>query len=73
MPALVQATKDFNLSFKFQADRTLRHLLDGGSAQAVGAFAAGCSDQELVKFVKDYAKRIISQLSADSDNEQDKW
>jgi hypothetical protein len=74
MPALIQATTDINLSNKYVADRALKYLLDGGSAQGVNAFISACDQPDQVKFVKDYTKKILAHLPEDSDNEGDsRW
>jgi hypothetical protein len=76
MPALMAATRDINLSVKYVADRALKYLLDGGSQQGVNAFVTSCeqSQQDQIKFVKDYSKKILAGLPEDSDNEGDsRW
>ena len=49
------------------------YLLDGGSNTALTSFASSCSDADTVRFVRDYAKRVLARQSADSDDEADRW
>ena len=76
VPPLVKALQDLNIRVKYAAERALRHLLDGGSAASVTAFesgAAAAGNGDLVKFVRDYSRNTLSRMSAESDQEGDKW
>ncbi len=83
--------KDINIQVKYIAERALKHLSEGGAtggsaastapATAAGggsaAFAAhlAAMDGEAGRFVRDYLKRVVSRLPAESDDEEaaDKW
>lgn len=71
---------------KYIAERALKHLSEGGSTSTSAAAAIGTGstafstllttmDAETGRFVRDYLKRIVSRLPADSDDEgaADKW
>ena len=73
MPPLISALHEISLGVKYIAERAMKHLLDGGSNPAViAAYASGGADSDNVKFVRDYAKRVLSTLTADSDDETGK-
>ncbi len=71
---------------KYIAERALKHLSEGGTGTVsvapapVGGNAAFSTqlstfDAETGRFVRDYLKRVVSRLPADSDDESgaDKW
>lgn len=74
MPPLIVAVKDINIRLKYIAERAMKYLLDGGeNATILSAFAAG-TDTESARFVREYARRSLCRLPADSDDESaDKW
>jgi len=49
----------------------MRYLLKADQSPSPFAmFTAQMTDKEAVRFVKDYAKNILSKLAEDSDNEE---
>lgn len=74
MPPLILAVKDSNVRLKYIAERAMKYLLDGGeNATVIATYTAG-ADIESARFVKEYARRSLSRLPADSDDESnDKW
>jgi len=73
MPPLVSALHEVNLSVKYAAERAMKYLLDGGNNPAIMTTYAAGADSGTVTFVKDYAKRVLSKLTADSEDEAGKW
>ncbi len=80
VPALQLALKDINIQVKYNAERALKHLSEGGAAAAaaqVGApFTAhlAAMDADSSRVLRDYLKRVVSRLPTDSDDEgNDKW
>lgn len=68
MPPLISALHDINLGVKYSAERAMKYLLDASSTGTAPAL-----DSDAAKFVKDYAKRVLSKLPSDSDDEGGKW
>ena len=74
MPPLIAAVKDINIRLKYIAERAMMYLLDGGSNPTLLATYTASADVESARFVKEYARRSLSRLPADSDDElNDKW
>ena len=74
MPPLIAAVKDINIRLKYIAERAMKYLLDGGeNATVLSTYAAG-ADPDSARFVREYARRTLSRLPVDSDDEStDKW
>jgi hypothetical protein len=74
MPPLIAAVKDINIRLKHLAERSMKYLLDGGENAALLATYAAGADIDSVRFVREYARRSLSRLPADSDDESnDRW
>jgi len=68
VPVLLKAAGEINLRIKYMAERTMYLLLEGGSTTALNAFGAK-TDAALGAQVRDYCKKYLSRLSADSEGE----
>lgn len=89
MGSVIACLHDLNLSVKATAERVMKHLLAGSiSAKDSTSESTGASgmdavlkaysakaDSDSVVFVRDYAKRVVSRLTEDSDDEEkiSKW
>ena len=74
MLPLIVAIKDINIRLKYIAERAMKYLLDGGeNASILNTYTAG-ADTDSARFVREYARRSLCRLPADSDDESaDKW
>jgi len=71
IPPLVEGVKDMDIRVKYVSERALLYALEIHSrAETLGEFVAQ-APMEPAKFVRDYAKRILVRLKADSDDEQE--
>lgn len=74
MPPLIAAVKDINIRLKYIAERAMMYLLEGGANPTLLATYTAGADVESARFVKEYARRSLSRLPVDSDDEfNDKW
>jgi hypothetical protein len=70
MPPLIALAKEIDLRVKYSADRALKALCDGSSpSTGVGMQQyqnyLSRTDSESQRFLKDYYRRVISQLADD--------
>jgi hypothetical protein len=75
MGVILIGLRDLNLSVKSMAERAMKYLLDGGNNSTILTSYSSKVDSESSTFVRDYAKRVISRLATDSDDEEvlHKW
>jgi hypothetical protein len=73
MPALILAVKDSNIRLKYIAERAMKYLLDGGENMTIINAYVSSSDGDSGRFVREYARRTLTRLPADSDDEGDRW
>ncbi|KAI8916484.1 armadillo-type protein [Powellomyces hirtus] len=75
VPALMLCVRDRNTPVKLAAERTLLHVFqinkpNASGAQVLQTYLGGLSDAATARNIGDYARRVLSKLSAeDSDNE----
>jgi len=71
IPPLLEGVKDMDIRVKYVSERALLYALEIHSrAETLGEFVAQ-APMEPAKFVRDYAKRILVRLKADSDDEKE--
>lgn len=71
IPPLLEGVKDMDIRVKYVSERALLYALEIHSrSETLGEFVAQ-APTEPAKFVRDYAKRILVRLKADSDDEKD--
>jgi hypothetical protein len=69
MPALIAAVKDSNVMVKLVAERAMMYILELRSRpETLNAYVAG-ADTESARFVRDYSRRVLVRLAADSDDD----
>lgn len=71
IPPLLEGVKDMDIRVKYVSERALLYALEIHSrSETLGEFVAQ-APTESAKFVRDYAKRILVRLKADSDDEKE--
>ena len=70
MTPLVDAVKDVNIRIKSIADRAMKYLLRGATNQETINKYAAQVDGVTAGFVKDHAKKVLSKLPYESDDEE---
>jgi hypothetical protein len=68
---LVSAVKDTNIRVKMAGERALLHALEMRTRVATLDEFASAADPATSRFVRDYARRVLARLSADSDEERE--
>jgi hypothetical protein len=70
IPPLVEGVKDMDIRVKYVSERALLYALEIHSrSETLNEFVA-TAPVDAAKFVRDYAKRILVRLKADSDDEE---
>jgi len=69
MTPLLDAVKDTNIRVKMAAERCLTHVLEVHSRPATLEELVASADLGTARFVRDYAKRVLVRLAAESDDE----
>ena len=69
MPPLIAAARDINIRTKSIAERAMRYLLQGATNPGPINDYVAIAERDAGLFVKDYARRILSKLPEDSDDE----
>lgn len=74
MAAILGGLHDLNLSVKSMAERAMKYLLESGNSSNLATYSSK-ADSDSVAFVRDYAKRVLSKMPSDSDDEEiiNKW
>ncbi len=77
IPPLVDMVKGKNISLKLASERSLLYLLEMGSQnprpQTLADYVATAADPTVAKFVMDYARRVLSKVTTDSDEENETY
>ncbi len=76
IPPLVDMVKGKNIALKLASERSLLYLLEMGSQnprpQTLTDYVA-TADPNVAKFVRDYARRVLSKVATDSDEENETY
>ena len=71
IPPLLEGVKDMDIRVKYVSERALLYALEIHSRPETLTEFVGAAPVDAAKFVRDYAKRILVRLVADSDNEEE--
>jgi hypothetical protein len=70
MTPLLDAVKDPNIRVKMAAERCLMHVLEVHTRPETLDEFVSAADMGTARFVRDYAKRVLVRLAAESGNDE---